>query len=49
MKIAESAKVIENTQRDLNIALVNEFAIIFRKMNIDTLDILETAKQNGIF
>ncbi len=43
VKVAEAAKVIENTQRDLNIALVNELAIIFRKMNIDTLDVLEAA------
>jgi UDP-N-acetyl-D-galactosamine dehydrogenase len=43
MKVAEAAKVIENTQRDLNIALINELAIIFRKMNIDTLDVLEAA------
>ncbi len=43
LKVAEAAKVIENTQRDLNIALVNELAIIFREMNIDTLDVLEAA------
>jgi len=43
LKVAEAAKVIENTQRDLNIALVNELAIIFRKMGIDTLDVLEAA------
>ena len=43
IKVAEAAKVIENTQRDLNIALVNELAIIFREMNIDTLDVLEAA------
>ena len=43
IKVAEAAKVIENTQRDLNIALVNEFAIIFRRMGLDTLDILEAA------
>ena len=43
IKIAEAAKVIENTQRDLNIALVNEFAMLFKKMELDTLDILETA------
>ena len=43
LKVAEAAKVIENTQRDLNIALVNELAIIFRKMKIDTLDVLEAA------
>lgn len=43
LKVAEAAKVIENTQRDLNIALVNELAIIFRQMNLDTLDVLEAA------
>lgn len=43
MKVAEAAKVIENTQRDLNIALVNELAIIFRHIGVDTLDVLEAA------
>jgi UDP-N-acetyl-D-galactosamine dehydrogenase len=43
IKVAEAAKVIENTQRDVNIALVNELAIIFSKLNIDTLDVLEAA------
>ncbi len=43
IKTAEAAKVIENTQRDLNIALMNELAIIFDKMDIDTLDVLEAA------
>jgi len=43
IKVAESAKVIENTQRDLNIALMNELAVIFDKLNIDTLDVLEAA------
>lgn len=43
IKVAEAAKVIENTQRDLNIALVNELAIIFNRLNIDTLDVLEAA------
>lgn len=43
IKVAEAAKVIENTQRDLNIALINELAIIFDMMNIDTLDVLEAA------
>lgn len=43
LKVAEAAKVIENTQRDLNIALVNELAIIFRRLEIDTLDVLEAA------
>lgn len=43
IKVAEAAKVIENTQRDLNIALINELAIIFNKMNIDTQAVLEAA------
>lgn len=43
IKVAEAAKVIENTQRDLNIALMNELAIIFDKMGIDTNDVLEAA------
>lgn len=43
IKVAESSKIVENVQRDLNIALVNELAIIFKKMNIDTLDVLEAA------
>jgi len=41
--VAEAAKVIENTQRDLNIALMNELAIIFNKLEIDTLEVLEVA------
>jgi UDP-N-acetyl-D-galactosamine dehydrogenase len=43
LKVAEAAKVIENTQLDLNIALVNELAMIFRRLGIDTLDVLEAA------
>jgi UDP-N-acetyl-D-glucosamine/UDP-N-acetyl-D-galactosamine dehydrogenase len=43
IKIAEAAKVIENTQRDLNIALVNELAVIFNKMGIDTEEVLKAA------
>jgi UDP-N-acetyl-D-glucosamine/UDP-N-acetyl-D-galactosamine dehydrogenase len=43
IRVAEAAKVIENTQRDLNIALVNELALIFNKMGIDTLEVLEAA------
>ena len=43
IKVAEAAKVIENTQRDLNIALMNELALIFDKMGIDTLEVLEAA------
>jgi UDP-N-acetyl-D-glucosamine/UDP-N-acetyl-D-galactosamine dehydrogenase len=43
IKVAEAAKVIENTQRDLNIALVNEFSVIFQRLDLDTLDVLEAA------
>ncbi|HEX6361877.1 MAG TPA: nucleotide sugar dehydrogenase [Albitalea sp.] len=43
IKVAEAAKVIENTQRDLNIALMNELAIIFHRIGIDTLEVLEAA------
>ena len=43
IKVAEAAKVIENTQRDINIALMNELAIIFNKLDIDTLEVLEAA------
>lgn len=43
IKVAEAAKVIENTQRDLNIALVNELALIFNRLGIDTLEVLEAA------
>ncbi len=43
IKVAEAAKVIENTQRDLNIALINELALIFNRLDIDTLDVLEAA------
>lgn len=43
MKVAEAAKVIENTQRDLNIALVNELSLIFDRLGIDTLEVLEAA------
>lgn len=43
IKVAEAAKVIENTQRDLNIALMNELALIFDRMNIDTQSVLEAA------
>jgi UDP-N-acetyl-D-galactosamine dehydrogenase len=43
IKVAEAAKVIENTQRDLNIALMNELAIIFNRLNIDTKSVLEAA------
>jgi len=43
IRVAEAAKVIENTQRDLNIALVNELAVIFNRLNIDTADVLAAA------
>lgn len=49
IKVAEAAKVIENTQRDLNIALINELAIIFNKMGIDTQSVLEAAKTKWNF
>ena len=43
IKVAEAAKAIENTQRDVNIALINELSIIFNKLDIDTLEVLEAA------
>lgn len=43
IKVAEAAKVIENTQRDVNIALMNELSLIFNKLNIDTLEVLQAA------
>lgn len=43
IKVAEAAKVIENTQRDINIALMNELAVIFEKMGVDTAEVLEAA------
>lgn len=43
IKVAEAAKVIENTQRDVNIALINELAVIFNKMGIDTEAVLQAA------
>lgn len=49
IKVAEAAKVIENTQRDLNIALMNELAIIFHKMDIDTLSVLRAASTKWNF
>jgi UDP-N-acetyl-D-galactosamine dehydrogenase len=49
IKVAEAAKVIENTQRDLNIALINELAILFKKMNIDTHDVLQVASTKWNF
>ena len=49
IKTAEAAKVIENTQRDINIAFVNEISIIFNQMGLSTLDILETARTKWNF
>jgi UDP-N-acetyl-D-galactosamine dehydrogenase len=49
IKVAEAAKVIENTQRDLNIALMNELALIFERMNIDTRDVLAAASSKWNF
>ncbi len=49
IKVAEAAKVIENTQRDLNIALMNELAIIFGKLGIDTADVLMAARTKWNF
>lgn len=43
IKVAEAAKVIENTQRDINIALINELSLIFKRLGIDTLEVLEAA------
>ena len=43
LKVAEAAKVIENTQRDLNIALMNELAVVFERMGIDTMEVLDAA------
>ncbi len=49
IKVAEAAKVIENTQRDLNIALINELSILFGKMNIDTQQVLNAAESKWNF
>ena len=49
IRVAEAAKVIENTQRDLNIALMNEFAIIFKKMGIDTQEVIAAASTKWNF
>ena len=49
IRIAEAAKIIENTQRDLNIALINELSLIFNKMNIDTEEILKAAETKWNF
>ncbi len=49
IKVAEAAKVIENTQRDLNIALMNELSIIFEKMKLNTFEVLEAARTKWNF
>ncbi|MCP5179486.1 MAG: Vi polysaccharide biosynthesis UDP-N-acetylglucosamine C-6 dehydrogenase TviB [Pseudomonadales bacterium] len=49
IRVAEAAKVIENTQRDINIALINELALIFDRMNIDTHDVLAAARTKWNF
>ncbi|MCS6944491.1 MAG: nucleotide sugar dehydrogenase [Sutterellaceae bacterium] len=49
IKVAEAAKVIENTQRDLNIALMNELALIFHRIGIDTLEVLQAAETKWNF
>lgn len=49
IKVAEAAKVIENTQRDLNIALMNELSLIFNRLKIDTLEVLEAASTKWNF
>ncbi len=49
IEVAEAAKVIENTQRDVNIALINELSILFNKLNIDTNQVLEAAKTKWNF
>lgn len=48
IKVAEAAKIIENTQRDLNIALINELSIIFNKLKINTFDVLEAADRKSV-
>ena len=49
IKVAEAAKVIENTQRDLNIALINELSMLFNKLNIDTNEVLNAAASKWNF
>ena len=49
IKVAEAAKVIENTQRDLNIALINELSMLFNKLNIDTEAVLKAAESKWNF
>ena len=49
IKVAEASKVIENTQRDVNIALINELSIIFNRVGINTFDVLESARTKWNF
>ena len=49
ISVAEAAKVIENTQRDVNIALINELSIIFNKLNLDTNEVLDAAETKWNF
>lgn len=49
IRVAEAAKVIENTQRDLNIALMNEFSVVFKRMDIDTQEVLDAASSKWNF
>jgi len=49
IKVAEAAKVIENTQRDLNVALMNELALICDRLGIRTKDVLAAVEPNGTF
>ena len=49
IRVAEAAKVIENTQRDVNIALINELAILFNKLEIDTMEVLRAAETKWNF
>ena len=49
IEVAESAKIIENIQRDINIALINELSIIFNKLNINTYEVLKAAKTKWNF
>ena len=49
IKVAEASKAIENAQRDVNISFVNELALIFDRMDINTNEVLRLLEQNGIF
>jgi UDP-N-acetyl-D-galactosamine dehydrogenase len=48
IKVAEAAKVVENSQRDINIAFMNELAMVFDRMNIDTKEVIEAMNTNGM-